>query len=407
MSKKRIISGMIAVAVVLGICFHVTGTVRAAGSETDAKAIITKELRMDENVTTPNAEFTFDIEKVSFGGQTGADAMAKMPDITSQTIRYTAADTGTTDSKTRIKTVRKQTGNGTDSFLPQCNTDTGFRQEGLYVYRITEKPNTGFTNDSNHTMTWSDSKYLMTVFVIKKEGSSELYIAYVIVQPVDQDGEAGAKIDNPGVDTEENPNDFIFTGSFTKMGGSDSGDDEPHMDDEPDLGNNRDSLKIFKVVTGNMGDKQRDFQFTLTLTKASALEGEDAAYTATIIKADGSKSTETFTVGTAKTFALKHNEYLYFSKLPVGTLFTVTEETVTGYTVAQATISNGTNLTPAAQGNVLVGEKSNVAGFYNDKNVDNPLTGILTDNLPFVLLIVTAVLGFAVYLTVRRRRFKS
>ena len=54
--------------------------------------------------------------------------------------------------------------------------------------------------------------------------------------------------------------------------------------------------------------------------------------------------------------------------------------------------------------NKLVGEKANYTKVENNYN-DQPITGIVTENLPFILLIAAAVLGFAAYLVVKRRKF--
>lgn len=54
--------------------------------------------------------------------------------------------------------------------------------------------------------------------------------------------------------------------------------------------------------------------------------------------------------------------------------------------------------------NKLVGEGSNYADVENNYS-DNPITGIISNNLPFIILICAAVLGFAAYLVVKRHRF--
>lgn len=432
MSKKRILALsviLLSAVIAFGICPH--GTVLADGTEEDAKAVITKMLRMDSHVTTPKVEFTFQVDKVSLDDDTSQTAKSNMPEITNPTITYSGNEDATIDNG--IKSIRKQTGNGTESFLPKCNVVEGFRQTGIYTYKITEKVNT--TADMNIRMKWSKAEYEMTVFVVQKLDGTGVYISNVIVQrTVDNDGTdiTDVKISNPGADYTENNtrilNDFIFTNDFTRIGGSipsnpggsDPGGSNPDtsekpgtpgasggtgIDNEPNPGVDRGALKIFKTVSGDMGDKRKGFSFTLTLTKASALEPANASYTGTIKRADGSQSTESFVIGTSKTFTLKHNEYIFFTDIPVGTTFTVTEET-DGYEMTQTTISDGKNLTPATQEDVLVGEDYNIVGFNNELEAD-ALTGIIVNNLPFILLIVIAVSGFAVVLISKRHRMKG
>lgn len=422
MSKNRIftLSAAILLAVIaFGICPH--KAVKAAGTEADAKAVITKVLRMDSHVTRiPEMDFTFQFTKVSL--DKNENATADMPDIANQTITYKTEDMPADAGAGSIISIRKQTGGGTQSFLPACNVADGFKKAGIYMYRIKElKDNTTIPDGR---LNQSEAEYEMTVFVIKKPDSNELYISNVIVQrTTDDDGTDidDVKIKNPGEDTAGNPNDFIFTNDYIKYGGttqkntggSDTPDNPDNPDDpgnagidkEPKPGEDRGALKIFKTVSGDMGDKRKDFTFTLTLTKASALEPANASYTGTIKRADGSQSTESFGIGTSKTFTLKHNEYIYFTDIPVGTTFTVTEE-AGGYEMTQTTISDGKSLTPAAQENVLVGEDYNIVGFNNELEA-GALTGIIVNNLPFVLLIVIAVSGFAVVLISKRRRMKG
>lgn len=411
MSNKKILSVILSAAIAFGMCIYSTKTVRAEGTEQDPKVIITKVLRMDQHVTMPDVEFTFIVDKVSLDQDTSKTD--RMPAIQPQTIRFESNEEGIIDNLTGIKTIRKQTGNGQESFLPKCGSG-GFQQVGIYTYKITEQKNT--INDINEIIKYSQAEYEMTVFVIRKPDGTGIYISNVIVQrTVDNGGIdiTDVKINNPGVDTADTPNDLIFVNDFTRIGGSISVDPDPETPENPDSGiidnepnreKDRGALKIYKTVSGDMGDKRKDFTFTLTLTKASALEPPTASYIGTIKRAYGSASPETlrFTIGKEQTFTLKHNEYLFFTNLPVGTTFTVTENP-DKYESTQATISNGMSLKPANQENVLIGEGYNIVGFNNELE-GSVLTGIIVNNLPFVLLIVIAVSGFAAVLISKRRR---
>ena len=136
MSKNRIfiLSAAILLAVIaFGICPH--KAVKAAGTEADAKAVITKVLRMDSHVTRiPEMDFTFQFTKVSL--DKNENATDDMPDIADQTITYKTEDMPADAGAGSIISIRKQTGGGTQSFLPACNVADGFQKAGIYIYRI-------------------------------------------------------------------------------------------------------------------------------------------------------------------------------------------------------------------------------------------------------------------------------
>lgn len=91
------------------------------------------------------------------------------------------------------------------------------------------------------------------------------------------------------------------------------------------------ALEIRKEVSGNRGETDREFHFTVTLTRTS-MAGTQAAdvdgnYTAVYTKQDGTteEKTITFTDGKSDEFTLKHNESLVIQGLPAGLRYEVTE----------------------------------------------------------------------------------
>lgn len=91
------------------------------------------------------------------------------------------------------------------------------------------------------------------------------------------------------------------------------------------------ALEIRKEVSGNRGETDREFHFTVTLTRTS-MAGTQAAdvdgnYTAVYTKQDGTteQKTITFTDGKSAEFTLKHNESLVIQGLPAGLSYEVTE----------------------------------------------------------------------------------
>ena len=91
------------------------------------------------------------------------------------------------------------------------------------------------------------------------------------------------------------------------------------------------ALEIHKEVSGNRGETDREFHFTVTLTGRSSAGTQaadvDGEYTAVYTNQDGSteQKTITFTEGKSAEFTLKHNESLTIQNLPAGIGYTVTE----------------------------------------------------------------------------------
>lgn len=108
---------------------------------------------------------------------------------------------------------------------------------------------------------------------------------------------------------------------------------------------------------------------------------------------------------------------IVFENLPVGTKYEVIEKGVEndGYTPSVTVFENGTSI-PKKNGNEkedlsslnqgkknLVGEKTNTVTFVNNHK-GNPITGIITNNLPFILLIGGAVFAFGMLAFLKKRR---
>mgnify|MGYP004476052087 CR=1 FL=1 len=144
------------------------------------------------------------------------------------------------------------------------------------------------------------------------------------------------------------------------------------------------SLEITKTVTGNLGDKSKDFTFTVTL---NAPEGKTVSSTIKVAGRDAS-----FVSGQTYTFTLKHGESYTFGNLPYGVTYEVVEAdyTAAGYTTTK-TGDTGT-----------IGAATQTAAFINDKNDGNLDLGVSMDSLPYILMLV--VVGAAVVVIATRKK---
>lgn len=152
------------------------------------------------------------------------------------------------------------------------------------------------------------------------------------------------------------------------------------------------TLNVSKTVKGNLGDKDKYFEFKVTLT------GETGkTYGASYAVSGGSNTANPKTIkigeGEEATFLLKDGETISIANLPYGVTYTVTETAVGGYTTTK-TGDTGT-----------INAADQTAAFTNTKTGDID-TGVYLDNLPYIL-VFAGVLAIAAVFVVRRRRFED
>ena len=161
-------------------------------------------------------------------------------------------------------------------------------------------------------------------------------------------------------------------------------------------------MLIKKVVSGATADKSKDFTFKLTFTKASTETSQS-------ITGKIGETSKTFVYGQETTITLRHDQSLVFDTIPAGTRYKLVETGSQGYTASAAYKENGASKNQAGtvstnftQDSILIGEKP------NDNTITNSLpdvtpTGLLIDNLPFILMIGLGLAGFVVLSKKRRQ----
>lgn len=157
-------------------------------------------------------------------------------------------------------------------------------------------------------------------------------------------------------------------------------------------------LEVSKTVTGNLGDKSKYFNFTITL----AGKDDKTTYNANGYTVSGGSYAENPTsikVGESKTFKLKHDDTITIGNLPKDVTYTVTETAVDGYT----TKVNGTD------GNKATGKTTSdkaTQAFVNNKGSEID-TGVNLTTLPYILVFAgVIVIAGAAFIT-RRRKFED
>lgn len=150
------------------------------------------------------------------------------------------------------------------------------------------------------------------------------------------------------------------------------------------------SLKIAKKVTGNLGDRAKYFKVTVTLNG----DGEKI-YEKSYEVTGGSyaQNPKTIEIEKPTDFYLKHDDTITIENLPYGVTYTVAEADykTEGYD-AEIVFEDPDKMMNNASETVTI---------TNNKNQDID-TGILLDNVPYVLLLACVFGGMSVFFAKRR-----
>ena len=167
------------------------------------------------------------------------------------------------------------------------------------------------------------------------------------------------------------------------------------------------SLPVAKVVTGNLGDKNKAFKVTVTLTnKTGKRMSSNISYnvgeeTKTISKDDWKANTDNTGYTATAEIALKHGQTITFTNLPFGVTYEVVEADYTGnnggYDNAKYEFGNNTKTVDASDQKVTI---TNNKG----RQID---TGVNLTTLPYILVFAgVIVIAGAAFIT-RRRKYED
>ncbi len=156
------------------------------------------------------------------------------------------------------------------------------------------------------------------------------------------------------------------------------------------------SLSVKKMVTGIMGDRQKEFTVKVTFIAPTGDTVREA-----ITYGDG---TETKTIATSAwidgkavvDITLKHDETVTFKNIPYGVTYTVEESNYTGdnggYDDPIYNYDDDSKKIDSASENVTITNNK-------DGEVD---TGINMDSMPYILLLAVACMGLFVFISKKR-----
>ena len=403
------------------------GAFVAPDESTPVKVAITKNLTLPYGTIMPEATFEFAVTKVSVDGDTEAADLA--PDLNGDNLKleYAPGDLYMyVLYEGNLTTLTKETGDIFQGVI--------FPHAGVYVYEITEIPDTYTVGNGRHeVMTWSDAAYLLNVYVDNKsDGGTYVYAVGAIKEQDDSGIEgSGEKVDpTPGGNgMTGSHSEMVFTNTYVKTNGADDPDNpRPFVDSEV-------VLPISKTVAGALASKEQYFGFSVNITVPSLVVDVPDYYRAYVVEngevvtsydnadsailgndPEGTRLSFIMVSTSATTqFMLKDGQKLAFVDLPVGTTYDVTEtgEFSAGYIASVDVYWNDVHVVTSATGNIgdgtttggdqRIGEKGNSVDFTNTRDVVTP-TGLTMNEIPFVVMIALVIGAIVAFVTVKSRK---
>lgn len=361
MRKNR---GFVALASAIALAAALFGGVSTALAATATVPQVQKQLDLNPG-STVSATFTYSITPKELSTGTGNEKT--YTDGPAAAI----ADITLTDASSSAN----NTGNGAITFGDKSDA-SAFTHAGVYAWTIKEN-----TTQNTGLGTFQDDPQVYTLIATVVNGDNGLeFSSFVIVK-----GEATSVTNTSKADALKFDNKYTETTS-----------------------ENNTNLTITKAVEGKQGDKSKQFEFTVTFTAPSVFpNGQTAAQVLNAITATANGATDiqfadAVDGATTRTITFKaaDDKGVTFSNVLVGTTYTVSETAVDGYTQSWKATANGTEST--SQANLLIGENANNGTMTNTHSDVTP-TGLVINNLPFIMLGCVAVAGVVAYGAAKRK----
>lgn len=321
-------------------------------SVTEGRVTITSKLTMDKYAVEPNADFKYTIApaEASELTNTGMPATAGVEGAVSlspSSVNYSAEGLSSEDNADGVtKTITAQ--------MSVSLVTSRFAAPGIYRYKITQTP-----------------PELDGLNVVYKELFLDVYV---------ENGNSGLVAKGCTLST--------AAGSGSKI----SGFENKYVTHK---------LTITKVVAGNQGDKNKDFEFTVTIKGA---DGETYKY-GTVKNGVTTMNKTTTKSGATFTETLKHGESVIVYGLSSEDKFAVTEADYhgDGYKTSYK-IGDGTNSTEGSSiAEEAIGAYDTTVFFTNTKDATVP-TDVIRTVAPYVAIVAFAAVMGVVFFRPRRNR---
>lgn len=350
-TAKKLTAGALALSMMFAMATPAFAT--TAAEDAPVPYITKKYTATNAGTASPKETFTFtaratDVKNagVKEDGRTPITT-ADAPTLTIEAADYDVSG-ATTDGAAKNLKITK---------------DKAFPNVGIYYYTVTE------AESDNAGVTTHKGNMLLKVYVIYNGASlEEKYVFYNGMDSTTGEGTTGTK----GAAIEN-----------TYSAGS---------------------LEVTKEVTGNLGDKSKLFNVTVTFT---APAGKTVAGDISYVEGGEKKTIEPkdWKDGVvAKKIAVSHGDTITFTNIPYGVTYTVVEDdytkaadgTTKDYDPAKYEFSD-TNPIKA------IDSATDTVTITNNKGDSNIDTGVILDNAPYMLMLTVVAAG-AMTLVIKKRR---
>lgn len=358
--KRRLAAFAVVAATMLLALVGVVTPAWAEGGSTDpklpvtgGKVTITSTLTMDKNAVVPNAEFHYAIEPADSSECTSTSGMPVTPGVPdavtllSPSVNFSAQGLHSQDNADGI----------TKTITAPLNFSLGtskFTAPGIYRYKITQQKPVPVLDGLEDT----PGVLFLDVYV-------------------------------------ENDDSSLVAKGCTLNTAAGSGDKTSGFENKYVTH----KLTIKKVVAGNQGDKNKDFEFTVTIKGA---DGETYKY-ATVKDGQIAPNATAATSGSNIHVSLKHGESVIFYGLSSKDEFAVTETNYNGdgYKTSCKIGDDTTVDEYTAEG--TIGTSDTTVTFTNTKDVTVP-TDVVRTVVPYVAIVAFAAVMGVVFFRPRRNR---
>ncbi len=332
--KSRIFAVMVSV-MLLATCFM--STTAFANTDDDAIATFHKVLTVEDGVKVPPATFNFTITNgdANYTDGNTIDAGFKANDVVVNPVSFGPTDT-VVDGE-----VKKE--------LKVDFTKVNWEAPGVYHYVLTE------TQGNQNGITYDSTAYDLYVTVVYAEDGNNLKVeSYKMIDP------NGSKDDKE----DGNINNSYETANLT----------------------------LKKEVTGNQGDKKKEFNFTITF---------DGGTKDTVLNIIGSENDNRITIDeSGKATAnvhLSNGESVTVYGLTKGMTYDIqeTEANQNGY---------ATTVTEGEKSGTITDTDTDVSVTFTNAKEGTVPTGILLETAPYMILGAVVLAGIVVLFVTRRRR---
>lgn len=343
--KSRIFAVMVSV-MLLATCFMST-TAFAQGESDESKTTFefTKVLNVEEGVKVPPATFSFDVNIGNADSANAIDAGIQANDVVVNSVQFSPEDTVVDGKVTKNVEV---------DF-----TDVNWTAPGVYHYVLTE------TDGKQDGIKYDTKNYDLYVTVEYAENGTDLEVkSYKMIDP-----------DKGTTKEDGNINNAYETANLT----------------------------LKKEVTGNQGDKKKEFTFTVNIT--NAVPGTVYAVDlSNAVNAGPAEITVTNEGTVTAAYNLSNGENVVIKGLTENTKYTITE---TDYSTEGYKTTYKVDAGEATVGNAYtadtMGADDTTVTFTNNKKGTVP-TGILLETAPYMILGAVVLAGIVVLFVTRRRR---